>query len=135
MVNVLQSIILTEGDKMVLTPTYHVYDMYQGHQDATLLGSFVENKRVGVEGAQLDQTLKPSPVIRASQTFVPTISGVSKVFLAWGSAQRIVASTALIVVPYIVASMDSELSMEALQIVQSILPSTVVSASENHRKD
>ena len=33
-VNVLQSMILTSGDKMLLTPTYHVFLMYNGHQDA-----------------------------------------------------------------------------------------------------
>jgi alpha-N-arabinofuranosidase len=37
MVNVLQSMILTDGAKMVLTPTYHVYKMYVPFQDATLL--------------------------------------------------------------------------------------------------
>jgi alpha-N-arabinofuranosidase len=37
MINVLQSIILTDGDKMLLTPTYYVFDMYKVHQDATLL--------------------------------------------------------------------------------------------------
>ncbi len=37
LVNVLQAPILTEGSKMVLTPTYHVFDMYQVHQDATFL--------------------------------------------------------------------------------------------------
>ncbi len=31
-INVLQALILTEGDRMLTTPTYHVYDMYQGHQ-------------------------------------------------------------------------------------------------------
>ncbi|MET0392657.1 MAG: alpha-L-arabinofuranosidase C-terminal domain-containing protein [Chitinophagaceae bacterium] len=36
-VNVLQSLILTEGDKMLLTPTYHVFDLYKVHQDAKLL--------------------------------------------------------------------------------------------------
>ena len=36
-VNVLQSMILTEGNKMVLTPTYHVFKMYNVHQDATYL--------------------------------------------------------------------------------------------------
>jgi alpha-L-arabinofuranosidase len=36
-VNVLQSMILTQGDKMILTPTYWVFDMYKVHQDATLL--------------------------------------------------------------------------------------------------
>lgn len=37
MVNVLQSMILTQGAKMVLTPTYHIYKMYVPFQDATLL--------------------------------------------------------------------------------------------------
>jgi alpha-N-arabinofuranosidase len=36
-VNVLQSMILTKGDKMVLTPTYYVFKMYNVHQDATYL--------------------------------------------------------------------------------------------------
>jgi alpha-N-arabinofuranosidase len=35
--NVLQSMILTKGDKMVLTPTYHVFRMYNVHQDATFI--------------------------------------------------------------------------------------------------
>ena len=35
--NVLQSMILTKEDKMVLTPTYHVFDMYKVHQEATHL--------------------------------------------------------------------------------------------------
>jgi alpha-N-arabinofuranosidase len=34
-VNVLQAMILTEKEKMVLTPTYHVFEMYQVHQGAT----------------------------------------------------------------------------------------------------
>lgn len=36
-VNVLQSMILTRDDKMVLTPTYFVFKMYQPHQDAAYL--------------------------------------------------------------------------------------------------
>ncbi len=38
-INVLQAIIFTDGDKMLLTPTYHIFDMYKVHQDATLLPS------------------------------------------------------------------------------------------------
>ena len=37
LVNVLQAMILTEKDKMILTPTYHVFEMYKVHQDATLI--------------------------------------------------------------------------------------------------
>lgn len=41
MVNVLQSVLLTEGDKMIKTPTYHVMHMYRHHQGAKLLESSV----------------------------------------------------------------------------------------------
>jgi alpha-N-arabinofuranosidase len=37
MVNVLQAMILTDGPKMVLTPTYHLFKMYVPFQDATRL--------------------------------------------------------------------------------------------------
>ncbi len=36
-INVLQSVILTEGEKMILTPTYHVMEMYNVHQNALLI--------------------------------------------------------------------------------------------------
>ncbi len=36
-VNVLQSVVLTKEEKLVLTPTYHVMEMYNVHQDALLL--------------------------------------------------------------------------------------------------
>lgn len=39
MVNVLQSVLLTEGGQMIKTPTYHVMHMYRHHQGADLLES------------------------------------------------------------------------------------------------
>ncbi|WP_231425150.1 alpha-N-arabinofuranosidase [Pedobacter sp. Leaf250] len=36
-VNVLQALILTEKDKMILTPTYHVFDLFKVHMDAKYL--------------------------------------------------------------------------------------------------
>ena len=36
-VNVLQAVILTNKEKMILTPTYHVMEMYKVHQDAQLV--------------------------------------------------------------------------------------------------
>lgn len=36
-VNVLQSLALTRGKEMILTPTYHVFDLFKVHQNATLL--------------------------------------------------------------------------------------------------
>ena len=42
-INVLQAVILTKEEKMILTPTYHVMRMYNIHQDAQLLPSFLTN--------------------------------------------------------------------------------------------
>ncbi len=41
MVNVIQAVLLTEGERMIKTPTYHVMHMYRYHQDADLLESGV----------------------------------------------------------------------------------------------
>jgi len=49
LVNVLQSVILTEGEKMVLTPTYHVFDMFKVHQDAELLDTYETVAQIGGE--------------------------------------------------------------------------------------
>ncbi len=40
-VNVLQSVILTDGNKMIKTPTYYVFKMYKEHQENTLVGSYI----------------------------------------------------------------------------------------------
>jgi alpha-N-arabinofuranosidase len=37
LINVLQAMILTDKEKMVLTPTYHIFEMYKVHQGATLI--------------------------------------------------------------------------------------------------
>jgi alpha-N-arabinofuranosidase len=42
-INVLQAMVLTDGEKMILTPTYHVFEMFKVHQDATLLPTFIES--------------------------------------------------------------------------------------------
>jgi alpha-N-arabinofuranosidase len=44
MVNVLQAMILTDKDKMILTPTYHVFDMYQPFMGATPYPAAVSSK-------------------------------------------------------------------------------------------
>lgn len=42
MVNVLQAMILTEGEAMILTPTYHVYEMYKPFQGAQSLAATLD---------------------------------------------------------------------------------------------
>jgi alpha-N-arabinofuranosidase len=49
MVNVLQSVILTEGPQMVKTPTWHVFDLFKEHQDAQLVESRIETEMIGEE--------------------------------------------------------------------------------------
>lgn len=43
MVNVLQAMILTDGPRMLLTPTYHVFDMYKPFKGATPLKAEVQS--------------------------------------------------------------------------------------------
>lgn len=55
LVNVLQSPILTDGPRMVLTPTYHVLKMYRVHQDATRLPLSVQSPDYGGSTDRLQQ--------------------------------------------------------------------------------
>jgi len=43
-INVLQALILTKDQEMILTPTYFVFDMYQVHQNALMLPVEIENR-------------------------------------------------------------------------------------------
>jgi alpha-N-arabinofuranosidase len=43
MVNVLQAVILTDKEKIILTPTYHVMEMYNVHQNAVMIPVTLEN--------------------------------------------------------------------------------------------
>jgi len=52
-VNVLQALILTEKTKMILTPTYHVFDMYKVHQDAKYLNITLNSPNYEVDGKSL----------------------------------------------------------------------------------
>ncbi len=54
-VNVLQSMILTEGDRMLLTPTYHVFGLYKGHQGARQVECYAQTKLVGPEADAVPQ--------------------------------------------------------------------------------
>jgi alpha-N-arabinofuranosidase len=52
-INVLQSLILTDKDKMLLTPTYHIFDMYKVHQDAKYLPIQINSPDYMVDGKKL----------------------------------------------------------------------------------
>ncbi len=52
-VNVLQAVILTKEEKMILTPTYHVMKMYNVHQDATLVPMSIESPTYEFNGKKM----------------------------------------------------------------------------------
>jgi alpha-N-arabinofuranosidase len=54
-VNVLQSVILTDGDRMLRTPTYHVYEMYKVHQDAEWLPVDLTSAEYSHHGESISQ--------------------------------------------------------------------------------
>lgn len=54
-INVLQAVILTEGEKMLLTPTYHVFNMYKVHQDAELLDLTIESGSYSFDGREIPE--------------------------------------------------------------------------------
>jgi alpha-N-arabinofuranosidase len=54
MVNVLQSIILTDNEKMLLTPTYWAFDFYKVHQEATMLPLSIACTKYESQGKAID---------------------------------------------------------------------------------
>ena len=52
-INVLQALILTDKEKMVLTPTYHIFDMYKVHQDAKYLPIKLDVPDYEVDGKKI----------------------------------------------------------------------------------
>ena len=87
-VNVLQSIILTEAggaNRMVLTPTYHVFDMYKPHMDATYVPVDIECDNYIVGGKVLPGT--SASASRAADGSVTTT--VSNLFASRAQAVKI----------------------------------------------
>lgn len=52
--NVLQAMVLTKDEQMILTPTYHVFEMYKVHQNARLLPAEIEGAKYEFKGEQVD---------------------------------------------------------------------------------
>ena len=76
-INVLQAVILTEGEKMILTPTYHVFNMYKEHQEANLLESYIETKEIGLDKDNLAPNLHESASVDENGRVIITINNLS----------------------------------------------------------
>ena len=80
--NVLQAMVLTDGDRMTLTPTYHVFDLYQHHQGGTSLRT---NVTAGEVRFVKESAVAKLPILSASASVkagVLTLSVVN-VHTAW----------------------------------------------------
>ena len=72
MVNVLQSVVLTEGKKMIKTPTYYVFHMFRHHQGAELLASEMTGvEEIGVAKEDQEQAIE---VDTTEQWAVPKVT-------------------------------------------------------------
>ncbi|MGN0447270.1 MAG: alpha-N-arabinofuranosidase [Acutalibacteraceae bacterium] len=74
-VNVLQAVALTDGEDMLLTPTYYIFKMYKDHQENTLLGSFITTSNLPQKG--ILPKLVESASIDENGTIVSTIVNTS----------------------------------------------------------
>lgn len=78
MVNVLQSVILTDGAKMIKTPTYHVFHMYKNHQEADLIESYLSGiKDINAGEEYTIPNLHESVSMTKDGTIVLTINNLS----------------------------------------------------------
>lgn len=76
-VNVLQSVVLTEGERMLLTPTYHVFHMYKKHQGAQLLeSSFSDLCEIGTEEHKVPN-LQESVSLQEDGRVIVTVANLS----------------------------------------------------------
>ncbi|HEU4901463.1 MAG TPA: alpha-L-arabinofuranosidase C-terminal domain-containing protein, partial [Flavisolibacter sp.] len=73
-INVLQAVILTQGNKMLLTPTYHVMEMYNVHQDAKLLPLSIQSADYVVGGQKLPAVSGSASVDSLGRTHVSLVN-------------------------------------------------------------
>ncbi len=74
--NVLQAVVLTEGAKMIKTPTYYVFQMFAGHQGATLLQSSMDRNEIGCEGRKVYDVTESASVAEDG-TITVTLNNLS----------------------------------------------------------
>lgn len=70
LINVLQSLVMTEGERMLLTPTYHVFEMYKPHQGATAVPMDIECRTIPV-------------AVDGERRELPAVSGSASVRYGW----------------------------------------------------
>ena len=82
MINVLQAVILTKDEKMVLTPTYYVFKLYNVHQDALMIPVSLKSANYTYEG-------KSIPAVSASASVKNEVISITLCNLDPNNEQKI----------------------------------------------
>ncbi|QNL50776.1 alpha-N-arabinofuranosidase [Olivibacter sp. SDN3] len=73
-VNVLQAVILTEGDKMLVTPTYHVMEMYKVHQEAIRIPLQLKSNDFTFNGETIPAVSASASVAQNGKTHISLVN-------------------------------------------------------------
>ncbi len=109
LVNCLQSLFLADGDRFLLTPTYHVFDMYSPHQGAKGLRT-----EVNTPGVNYERNGKPA-----------SLAGLS---VSASIRDKAIALT--VANPHLAGARESEISVRGARI--SSATATVLSSADVH---
>ncbi len=69
-INVLQAMILTDGERMLRTPTYHVFDLYKVHRDAKALPFELERGAYAKDGESIPAVSATASVDAQGRTHI-----------------------------------------------------------------
>ena len=69
-VNVLQAMILTRGERMILTPSYHVFEMYRRHQAGESVRMLIDSPTAGAGGPADPTVVAGSASLKNGRLFV-----------------------------------------------------------------
>ena len=73
-INVLQAVILTDEEKMLLTPTYHVMEMYNVHQDAKRILPEIKSKDYVFKGQRLPAVSASASIDSLKRTHISLVN-------------------------------------------------------------
>ncbi len=73
-INVLQSMILTDGPKMVLTPTYWVFDMYKANENAMMIPVKINSAKYTFDGSSIPAVNASASVDSAGKVHISLVN-------------------------------------------------------------
>lgn len=117
LVNVLQAVILTEGAKMILTPTYHVFEMYAAHQDNQLVDSYMVSGETGTDSCKVPDVTE-SASIDAEGCLVMTLCNTDLKNDKEVAAELVGMNAAHVVAEYISGDMGAHNTFETTACVE-----------------